>query len=296
MPSEIEISKAKEVPITEYLRVRAGIFPVGNPSGKWIRYHSPLRDGDSDPSFFVNRNKNTYVDFGADYHGDSIDLVRKLEGVGFNDAIKILTNLSPSFIYIPNHDRRSQINILAVGDVKDESLLNYCRSRGIKDEISKTFLRQAEISFVKNPMKHYFVLAMKNDKGGYELRNKWIKISSSPKDILTIRGEVGKWILAEGMFDFLSIVQYYGPGNITEGVIVLNTTTFIPKIVPLIEGAKIIYSFLDNDPWHEGKPPNVEERMDFLMKFGNVVDMRYLYRDYIDFNDFIRGIKYKGNG
>lgn len=44
------------------------------------------------PSFCIYENNNIWVDFGTNEKGGSIKLVQKLEGVGWNEAIKILAD------------------------------------------------------------------------------------------------------------------------------------------------------------------------------------------------------------
>lgn len=44
------------------------------------------------PSFCIYENNNIWIDFGTNEKGGSIKLIQKLEGVGWNEAIKILAD------------------------------------------------------------------------------------------------------------------------------------------------------------------------------------------------------------
>jgi hypothetical protein len=53
--------------------------------------------------------------------------------------------------------------------------------------------------------KKYFAVGFENNSGGYKLRNKYFKGSSSPKDVTQIRFSGAKGIAVfEGFFSFLS--------------------------------------------------------------------------------------------
>jgi len=80
---------AKNVDINEYLANR-GIFHDSERGGK-TKYSSPFAN-DSDPSFVVYNNSNSFYCFSTGIGGDVIDLVMALDGVKFPAAIEFLLN------------------------------------------------------------------------------------------------------------------------------------------------------------------------------------------------------------
>lgn len=58
-------------------------------------------------------------------------------------------------------------------------------------------------------VKEYYGIGFKNDSGGYEIRNPYIKTSSAPKDIKTITNNAKEAVVFEGFFDFLSFITIH---------------------------------------------------------------------------------------
>lgn len=82
--------EARDIPISEFLD-RSGIRPaVQRKSGRELWYSSPLRSGDSDPSFKVDTVKNLWFDFGMAKGGNVIDLVCELTNSTVKEALAIL--------------------------------------------------------------------------------------------------------------------------------------------------------------------------------------------------------------
>ncbi|MDF1549263.1 MAG: toprim domain-containing protein [Bacteroidales bacterium] len=95
---------------------------------------------------------------------------------------------------------------------------------------------------------HYFALGFKNNKGGYELRSKYFKGSSSPKYYTLIKGQNKTTInLFEGFFDFLSALTYYDLQIPNNDTIILNSLTFLSDVQPLLAKFQKINAYLDND-------------------------------------------------
>jgi 5S rRNA maturation endonuclease (ribonuclease M5) len=93
----------------------------------------------------------------------------------------------------------------------------------------------------------YFATGLKNDSGGWELRNKYYKNSSSPKDSKHIKNGNTKLIVTEGMFDLLSIVEYHKNLESDCDFLVLNSTAFVQKAMRTLDGYSSIELYLDND-------------------------------------------------
>lgn len=59
-------------------------------NGKELWYHSPLRSGDSVPSFTVNTVKNLRYDFGLGRGGNALDLVCELKKLSIKQSLAFL--------------------------------------------------------------------------------------------------------------------------------------------------------------------------------------------------------------
>lgn len=87
----------------------------GRQSGKSVRYRSPLRDGDNDPSFHVY--SDGFKDFGNGASGDGIALVMAILNIPFRDAVHWLCDQFGGGVEIPtplpshprNHESTSEI-------------------------------------------------------------------------------------------------------------------------------------------------------------------------------------------
>ncbi len=82
--------EARQIPINDYLE-REGIKPAHvRQGGNVLWYSSPLRAGDSDPSFKVDTQKNLWFDHGMSRGGNVIDLVCELRNMTVRDALRLL--------------------------------------------------------------------------------------------------------------------------------------------------------------------------------------------------------------
>jgi hypothetical protein len=255
----MNISEAKKISIVGYL-ASIGIEPESyNNSSAW--YCSPLRPGENIPSFKVNTNINKWKDFGSDDKGgDLIDLIRKLYGVSITGALLILE--SPEIarkqsVFLrgevsDNVTDENRITIQHIQPLQNRALIQYIESRKVFSTIAARYCKEAYYTltnFETGEVKKYFSIAFENDSHGWELRNKYFKISSSPKAITTISGTNGKTLsVFEGFIDFLSACQYYKGTKPAGTIIVLNSTIHTKDIIPLLEQYEKISLFLDNDP------------------------------------------------
>ena len=91
-------------------------------------------------------------------------------------------------------------------------LLGYLKERGILPEIAREACK--EVHF-QNKGKWYFAVGFANRSGGYEIRNKYLKGSISPKEITHIKNGSDRCIVVEGFMDYLSYLTLKAthPGN-----------------------------------------------------------------------------------
>ncbi|CAK7011805.1 MAG: DNA primase [Petrimonas sp.] len=246
----------KNIQIRDYLKSR-GFYPAREYSGYGM-YRSPFRD-DSTPSLKIDYSKNLWYDFGSDEGGSIIDLVMKLEGCTFNDAIEHLREqpLIPmeeqlSLSFHRNPERNSGITLMEDKPLEHPRLLEYLQIRKINADIALEQCREIHYSAAGNI---YYAIGFANDAGGYELRNPAFKGCIAPKDITRIRQESGKesCFVFEGFMDYLSLLtirkqlnpEY--PSSNRHDSIILNSTANQQKALPLLADYQQIHCFFDND-------------------------------------------------
>lgn len=164
-------------------------------------------------------------------------------------------------------------------------LLDYFKERGIPPEIAKKTCK--EVHF-QNKGKWYFAVAFANRSGGYEIRNKYLKGSISPKEITHIKNGGDRCIVVEGFMDYLSYLTLKsmrpGSGQPAD-YIVLNSVSNVGKAIPLLKEYKSAFCLLDND--HAGR-----EAFCRMAEAGCPVrDKSTCYAEYNDLNDYLLGKK-----
>jgi len=86
--------EARLILITDYLASK-GIEPIkSQKSGLELWYSSPIRCGDTHPSFKVDTLKNLWFDFGIAVGGNTLDLVCRLESMNVREALAFLSSSS----------------------------------------------------------------------------------------------------------------------------------------------------------------------------------------------------------
>ena len=286
MISKEQIKDLKQVSIVNYLRGK-GINPISK-SGNYFMYNSPLRN-DSTPSFSVSPTKNTFYDLGNDSDkGNIIELVMRMERMSFVEACQYLDSqdlmkenekpLSLSSSQNPNNETKNY-EVTAVKDLQHPALIRYVESRKISFKTAFTFLK--EIHY-KNAKGQFFGVGYQNESGGYILRSEIMKkpINLGKSDITIIGIGISKKVsVFEGVFDFLSAVEYYGLPTST--AIVLNSVSNLNKAIPHLQKAEKVYTFLDND---DAGIETVQKIRDIGI---NILDQSKIYEDFNDFNDFL---------
>lgn len=279
------IEAVKQVSIVSYL-LSIRVEPVKY-SGSELVYFSP-KQTEHTPSFFVNPDKNVFHDYTTDERGDIIRLVQYLTGCNFIESVQILQKFEPvtktqTFLFsgsIPKQNpNKSQLKIEEVSTLKDSYLFRYIHKRAISTEIAKRYL--VEVSYRFENRKRYAV-GFKNDKGGLEIRNEYLKSSTSPKWLTTFIVPHSKTIdIFEGFFDFLSSLEFFGllrPRNTT---IVLNSVTNLNHVLDSLKNYKVATLYFDNDLAGQ-------KAKDKVVSTGiKVIDGSKHYHGYKDFNEYI---------
>jgi hypothetical protein len=161
--------------------------------------------------------------------------------------------------------------------------------------------------------REFFAIGFRNDAGGWELRNRNFKGSSTPKNITTIRGggdcgatTVGRdsttgagtdsgtipvsvggsdtVMVFEGFIDFLSYLSLKQNPSPSIDTAVLNSVANLRRAIPFLESHRTIHAFLDNDEAGRESLARLRESC----PNSEVVDQSPFYHNHKDLNDYWR--------
>lgn len=261
----MDVERIKRKSCLDYLLSR-GFEPESKSNSKYSFFKSPFRN-ETIASLAINNDKNTWFDYGAGFGGDVIKLVELVENVSFKEAVSILSGESLDQI-VPKKNK-SSIEVVDTGRIRTRYLLDYLIGRKIDVDIAREYC--VEIDFKSNN-KIQKAIGFENNLGGFEIRNKYLKISTSPKWFTTINHKGEQTSVFEGFIDFLSLLTAYQK-HPKDRCIILNGVSMIDHVDDL-DGAKF---FGDND----------ESGDECFSKIPDGKDVRYLYKGYKDINDWL---------
>ncbi len=288
----MNISEAQNISIVDYL-ASVGIEPK-TLRGDDVWYCSPLRPGETKPSFKVNTRINKWKDFGSDGKGgDLVDLICRMHGVTITGALLLLESpriaKSMSFSFrgkvSDNVINESRLTILHVQPLQNRALLQYLESRGISPATANRWVK--EVYYLTRTTtgeeKKYFSYGMQNDSGGWALRNRYFKNQSNPADITTIHGAEKNMIsVFEGMTNFLSACEYFRVPKPNGTVIILNSTAHLGKIILELSKFDKVCTYLDNDASGEQATGTIREHHHRVIDYSKII-----FPDFNDINDFL---------
>lgn len=248
--NKLSFNEARKIPITEYL-TRLGFEPVSvRGNNHW--YHSPFR-GERTPSVKVDANRNVWYDHGEGTGGSIIDLGAKLHGCTPYEALEKLSGeaANPFSFHRPtkqNDPPENKVEVLAARRLTSPDLLQHLNSRGIDASTAQKYCKEIDFRIGKHT---HAAVGLANGSGGYELRNRWFKGASSPKDVSLISNNSQRLCVLEGFMDFLS-VHRLDHAEIRQLIhesdfLILNSVSFLNRSLAILKGYPEINLFLDND-------------------------------------------------
>lgn len=269
MISETIITETKAKSITAYLLSQNIQLDGKRSSKKYSFFHSPF-GGDKTASFVVNESKNTFYDHSKGFGGDIIKACELIEKVDFQTAVQRISGLSLQTIHLTER-KESDFKITEVKQLENLHLEDYLHyTRKINTSLAFKYLHQ--VHFTSNTKKQY-AIGFKNDKGGFELRNEFIKIATSPKWFTTIPG-TKRCSVFEGFMDFLSAITFFNMQP-TDTCIILNSANLVGHV--------------DFSPYTKirffGDADTAGDKC--LSQIPNAIDARSIFKGYKDFNDFL---------
>lgn len=283
------LTEAKQIDIVHYLE-KLGYEPqkVRN-NDYW--YLSPLRE-EKEASFKVNRKLNLWYDHGLGKGGSIIDFGILYHKCSIPDCVH---KLSQSFSFHCNDQTVQQpqtnaqkaeealepkIKVIAAKPLANPALCRYLNDRKIPLEIAERYCK--EVYFELNERQN-FAIGFENKSGGFELRNKLFKGSSSPKDVTQINCSEGSQIAVfEGFFSFLSYQMLHQKSTAPlTNFLVMNSLSFFEKGRQFMEKHQKINLYLDRD---EAGIKNTQKALKWDIKY---IDKSDLYKNHKDLNDYL---------
>ena len=247
-------------------------------------YSSPLRN-ERTPSFKVNRRLNKWFDHGLGKGGNLVDF-----GIlYYNCSIGELLQKSESDLALhqpfhhypaqPHTEQERKIQILDVKPLFSTPLFQYLSQRKIPSKIASAHCKEVVYDLGG---KHYYAIGFENNSGGYELRNAFVKSSSSPKDFTLIDKGSKDILVFEGFFDMLSYKALHNIRNSQQqSFLVLNSLSFFEKARSVLETYQQVKLFLDRDQ------AGIDQTRYALSLSDKYQDQSTQYQNHKDFNDWL---------
>jgi DNA primase len=283
--------QAKAIPISEILEKLK--FKPTKEDETDAYYIAPWRDENS-ASLHINKKNNIWFDHGIGKGGNILDFVcRWLKSTGedhtIHDALRWLRNMNFTDGVVKDKPNKviktSSWKLLNVRPIKDLALIRYIENRGIDFWLAEKHICEVYIQSKKTNKKLY-AIGFKNEDGGYELRNPFLKSCVRPKTITFIRGSIAKPSgihLFEGFMDYLTFLTI-NEGCHEDDVIVLNSINCLDDALAYIKG----YGYTDGFTWMDNDTGGTLATVTLakLFQFENIrhTKMNYEYADHKDLN------------
>ena len=277
----VNCERARTISIPEVLE-KLGHLPTRE-TGKEAWYLSPLRS-ETQASFKVNLELNRWYDFGLGKGGNLIDLLIIYLHTDVSGVLHYLQNFKgtlcqPQRSVFQNHQKPtpSPFMITRIKSVTHPALFSYAQHRGISGTLLKAYAYEVHFKLKK---RNQFALGFKNKKGGYELRSKYLKLSTSPKASSWVLHGKQQLIICEGWFDFLSLAAFQKDKIKQSDILILNSTALVEKVSPKLKDYQELLLYLDRDTAGNKALGFIESQ------HSNTKDCSSLYRDHNDLNEW----------
>ena len=281
----VSLDEARQFDMVDYLS-KHGHSPTKIRNADYW-YLSPLRE-EKTASFKVNRKLNCWYDHGIGKGGNLIDFAILYHNCSVGEFLKEVNgNFSfhsavPLSLHKDEHHTESRIEIVNEKTISSLALERYLAQRRIPINVAKEYCK--EVTYKLND-KEYYSIGFKNDAGGYELRNQYQKLSTSPKDIKTFVTGAKEAMVFEGFFDFLSLIKIQkNVHDIEADFVFLNSLSFFEKARPFMEQHDLVKLYLDQDK-------SGQNYSHYALSLSNKYkDESDLYKNYKDINDWAMNI------
>ncbi|MCC8360430.1 toprim domain-containing protein [Salinimicrobium sp. ASW11-47] len=275
---KMNCEEARDIGIFETL-IKMGLLPTRK-SEKEAWFLSPLRS-ETEASFKISFRLNRWYDFGIGKGGNVIDLVCLILNCSVAEALAYLADGIPVSNFSLNSQLRSSgiepaNKVLKILPIEHKMLKKYLHTRNIPIEVAKIYCK--EIWYTSNG-KRFFALGLRNQLGGWELRNFYFKTSTPPKGYSYLNRGNDQVVVLEGMFDLLSLAVLK-PGEVENAdLLILNSLSFLPEVLEIFTHYSTVTLYLDRDS------AGIKATENVLRTFPNCKDGSSWYQDHKDLNE-----------
>jgi hypothetical protein len=246
------LARIRETDMAGFLKTLGFLVAREAKGGTELWYLSPFSN-ERTASFHVNRLINSWYDFPSGTGGNMIDFCLRYYGYSISGLLdKFNTSFSPRQLPVFDaslHEGRvhpaAKLMINSIQPLYRYPLKNYLHERSIPVAVADVFCKEVDYQINGLP---YYGIGFKNDAGGWEIRNKTVKLSSSPKDISCLGAGTSTAHVFEGFMDFLSyrtLYPYEDPRSVD--YIILNGAGLFDRAIPFLEKHERVHLWLDND-------------------------------------------------
>ena len=255
-------------------------------NGKEKMYNSMLRENDRKPSLSVNDELGVWFDHGTRRGGNIVDLAIALwPNLSFGEVVLKIQEVCNVVVgdKRPQRPRRAvRVPNYIITETKPignhPAITDYLKKRMVFDaaanELQEVYYYVQDEKGLK---KDYYAAGWKNERGAWEVRNKYFKGCLGSKAISFIPAHPKKAAIFEGFMDYLSW-KHENP-LAEHSIIVLNTIALLNEG---IEKAKL-YSSLDT--YFDRDAPGLEASRKFVQALPYATDRSIVFEGYNDYND-----------
>lgn len=290
----MNIKQLNQLPIKEFLD-KIGIA-ASYQKGESYWYISPIRGREQSPSFKVNTGLNRWYDYGIMQGGKLFDLAQRLDPN--LDVSSLIEKINGLFLFEQQNPGARIFSLpiqpsvtiesgkppaVIINEIKplgnNPAISSYLQNRGIAVDLARHYCKEV---YYQLGEKQYFAVGFENRSGGYELRSRYFKGSSSPKDITYIENGGKSICVLEGFMDFLSLLTLQkNTRQVHSDFLVLNSVSLADRSLDILTGYRNVFMYLDHDD--AGK--RVEEK--YELAGLKTVDASGIYQGYKDLNEFL---------
>lgn len=236
----INCSEAKKISLASILdKIGAKKIKENN---REIWYLSPFRN-EVTASFKIDQTKNVWFDHGEGKGGNVLDFVLQYYKCDLKEALQILSDGYFSFHQQVFQDRviekQNNYEIRAIKPLINLQLINYIQSRRIDLKMARKYC--VELHYRLNE-KAYYAVGFKIDLGGYEIRNKYVKMCLGTKAPSYFNNNSRQIILLESWSDFLSFLTLYPKAENHYNYLILNSVGTLNNVL-IKESFNYLYKY-----------------------------------------------------
>ena len=194
------------------------------------------------------------------------------------------SNYQISDVKIVPIKKASTLVLDRIESIANSSLLNYLKERCISLQTAQKYCKQVAFH-TSEDKREQLAIAIENDSGAYEFRNKIFKgFIGDQKTVTSINLQEGNTVsIFEGFFDFLAFLEHQKIEDFKNSVIILNSIELQGDALKILNSYKFskAYFFLDNDQGGKKAFSAISDKLSFPF-----ADKSKMYSECNDYNEF----------